>query len=484
MKIKKIGISIIMVLALLFTAMPGFTSRAEEEKLSIKINPVGEIEVGKEATLQVDIENISEETYEANVVQILVSDDSKTVAIENGWNIIENDAVSKNYGEHDGGDPKAVLKKDMAPEDKITFEVTGTIEKEFDDTNPFHVNVRVKSDASTWTSIGYASYESNAGDTAFEGTFTPSELTVKRGEEVEIGVAVTNTTEEEVDALSFECSWTASMMKGAWVDDVKPALTWKRELTPEGKLVLAADETVEGTLTVKIPENATPSWFEFGVDVYSGTEEAGDLKTYFSGSVRLNMEGGVLNPYPDVKVDNGDEQGDWYAEFALFMLEQGIMTGEDNGMFNAGREMHRDEFVTMLYRFDGEKEVAYDPEVFPDVEDGLFYTKAAMWAKESGVVEGYADGNFGVGDAITREDMAKMLLGYAKHIDFELAEEGDLSKFPDADSVSGYAVESMKWAVGNGFITGDEGNINPQKYAERGHCAKIMTVFVQKYMGL
>ena len=41
MKIKKIGISIIMVLALLFTAMPGFTSRAEEEKLSIKINPVG-----------------------------------------------------------------------------------------------------------------------------------------------------------------------------------------------------------------------------------------------------------------------------------------------------------------------------------------------------------------------------------------------------------------------------------------------------------
>ena len=87
------------------------------------------------------------------------------------------------------------------------------------------------------------------------------------------------------------------MMKGAWVDDVKPALTWKRELTPEGKLVLAADETVEGTLTVKIPENATPSWFEFGVDVYSGTEEAGDLKTYFSGSVRLNMLGGVVYGY-------------------------------------------------------------------------------------------------------------------------------------------------------------------------------------------
>ncbi len=480
MKMRKIGISIILALALLLTAMPGFTSRAAQELIRVQINPTGTIEVGKEATFQVILKNMADAPYTAEALDILVTDEEDRTGTDTGWEIIENDQVLVPE-EYNGA---ATNRNELQPGDEITFEIQGTVEKMIDASNQIRVVVGVKLDDGEWGFAGQGTYPLGMRDSIFEGVFKPSESTVKRGEEVEIGVEITNTTEEDANDLFQNYFWFASMMKGTWLDDVQPALTWKKELTPEGKLSIAAGETVEGTITVTIPENAVPSWFEFGVDVYSGTEEAGDLKTYFSGTARLNMEGGVLNPYPDVKVDNGDGGEDWFAEFALFMLDHGIMTGEADGTFNAGREMHRDEFVTMLYRFDGEREIAYDPDAFSDVGEGEFYTEAIMWAKESGVVEGYADGRFGVGDSITREDMVKMLLGYAKHINFELPAEGDLSKFPDADSVSEYAVESMKWAIGNEFITGDGGNINPQKYAERGHCAKIMTVFLQKYMGL
>lgn len=480
MKIRKIGISIIMALALLLTAMPGFTSKAAQEMIRVQINPTGTIEVGKEAAFQVKLKNMADAPYTAESLDILVEDGEDRTGTDTGWEIIENDQVLVPE-DYNGA---ATNRNELQPGDEITFEIQGTVEKMIDASNQIKVVVGVKLEDGDWGFAGEGTYPLGMRDSIFEGVFEPSESTVKRGEEVEIGVEITNTTEEDANDLSQEWFWHASMMKGAWVDDVESDLTWKKELTPEGKLSIAAGETVEGTITIKIPENAIPSWFEFGVNVYSGTEEAGDYKTYFSGTARLDVEGGVLNPYPDVKVNNGDGEEDWFAEFALFMLDHGIMTGEDDGTFNAGREMHRDEFVTMLYRFDGEREIAYDPEAFPDVEEGKFYTEAAMWAKESGVVEGYADGKFGVGDAITREDMTKMLFSYAKHINFVLPADGDLSKFPDADSVSGYAVESMKWAIENGIITGDGGNINPQKYAERGHCAKIMTVFVQKYTNL
>ncbi len=479
MKIKKIGISIILALALLLTAMPGFTSKAAQELIRVRINPTGAVEVGKEATFQVTLKNMAEAPYAAEVLDILVADGEDRTGTETGWEIIENDQVLVPE-EHNGA---ATNKSELQPGDEIAFEIHGTVEKMIDASNQIKVIVGMNDEDKGWLFAGEGSYPLGSWDSIFEGALKPSETTVKRGEKVELEVEVTNTTEEDANDLSQNWFWYSSMMKGTWLDDVQPTLTWKKELT-EGKLSIAAGETVEGTITVTIPENAIPSWFEFGVDVYSGTEEAGDLKTYFSGSARVNMEGGVLNPYPDVKTGNDGEAKDWFAEYALFMLDNGIMTGEADGTFSAGRAMHRDEFVTMLYRFDGEREVAYDPEAFSDVSDGEFYTKAIMWAKETGVVEGYADGRFGVGDSITREDLVKMLLGYAKHINFELPSEGDLNKFPDADSVSEYAVESMKWAIGNELITGDKGNINPQKYAERGHCAKIMTVFLQKYRGL
>lgn len=486
MKIRKIGISIIMALALLLTAMPGFTSKAAQAPIRVKINPAGDIEVGEEATLQVSVENISEETYKADELRIYVFDDSDTVTIKKGWNIVENDAVSKSYDESIEGCPGAMLKKDLAPADKVIFEVKGRVEKAFDDTNPIHVSVSEETAEDEWTSVGFASYPLGVGDSILDGVYKPSKLDgVKRGEQVEIGVEITNSTAEDIQDIEQDFFWYAANTNGDWYDGVECYLTWeKEEFNEEGKTIsIAAGETIKGTITAKIPENAVPSWFEVGVYLYKGEWGEEDFVNYFTDTVTLNMEGGVLNPYKDV---DPKDPNCWYAEAALDMLDRGIMTGMEPDKFGADVELSRAQFATILYRMEGEPVVEYSADAYPDVskeefdDPGNFFAKAAIWAKDAEVITGYENGEFGAADMITREQMATMLYRYADYIKMDMETEGDLSKFADADDVSDFAKEGMIWAVASGLIQGEgsTGNINPQGNAQRCHCAMIMMRFM------
>ena len=58
-----------------------------------------------------------------------------------------------------------------------------------------------------------------------------------------------------------------------------------------------------------------------------------------------------------------------------------------------------------------------------------------------------------------------------------------LSSFPDADAVSGYAVEAMQWAVSRGLISGDPASdgtlwLRPRDGATRAQIAKILWVWL------
>ena len=46
---------------------------------------------------------------------------------------------------------------------------------------------------------------------------------------------------------------------------------------------------------------------------------------------------------------------------------------------------------------------------FSDVPADAWYTEAVVWAAEQGIMSGYDDGRFGVGDPVTREQLAAVL---------------------------------------------------------------------------
>ena len=171
---------------------------------------------------------------------------------------------------------------------------------------------------------------------------------------------------------------------------------------------------------------------------------------------------------------------DWYKDNVQYVYDNEYMTGMNKEEFGPEVVLSRSHFATILYRIEGEPDVEYK-ESFTDVPDKQFYTNAVMWASSDDVkvITGYEDGRFGPADAITREQFATMMYRYAKYKGFDVKATDDLKGFPDAGTVSTFAENAVKWAVAEGLIKGDNGNINPQGEANRAECATIIYRFME-----
>lgn len=192
----------------------------------------------------------------------------------------------------------------------------------------------------------------------------------------------------------------------------------------------------------------------------------------------------ILEEKPEQQPDmafSDVQEIDWYYDAVGFVFARGIMTGMNNTEFGPSVKLSRSHIATILYRMENEPEIIYDPTAFSDVADNQFYTNAVMWARSIGVITGYEDGRFGPSDENTREQMAVMMYRYANAMGLDTSRESDLGGFPDAGKVSGFADSAVKWAVGEGLIQGDRGNINPQGTAERAQCAIIIKRFMETY---
>ena len=96
----------------------------------------------------------------------------------------------------------------------------------------------------------------------------------------------------------------------------------------------------------------------------------------------------------------------------------------------------------------------------------MWYEKAMTWAKENGISDGSnPDGS------ITREQLATMLWRYVG----SPSGDGSLSSFGDGGSANTYAVEALRWAVGEGLISGTtETTLSPKATATRAQVATIL----------
>ncbi len=192
------------------------------------------------------------------------------------------------------------------------------------------------------------------------------------------------------------------------------------------------------------------------------------LLTILSGADSVAMAAS----YPDVS------SGDWFYDEVNWASDQGIMTGYENGYFGPADKVTRGQFVTIMYRINGEDSTSFVEGVYGDVTDGWFYSIPAVWGHDSGVMSGYDDGNFGPVDNITREQVATILYRYAVSRGYP-TDVGDLNEYPDGGSVSGFAKDGVSFALGTGMIRGDGGRINPQKNASRAEIATILQRFYE-----
>lgn len=181
----------------------------------------------------------------------------------------------------------------------------------------------------------------------------------------------------------------------------------------------------------------------------------------------------LSNPFTDVT------EKDWFYNDVMYVLTHELMNGTDKNQFGPQLPMTRGMLVTVLYRQEGKPEVKSDSN-FIDVKDGSYYEDPIIWAFENDIVKGYDDKNFGPDDPITREQMVTILYRYGQRTGRDMTEKGSLDAFKDRDKVSDYALDPMKWAVGEGIIQGtDEGNLNPRGKAVRAEVAAILHRYLE-----
>lgn len=188
----------------------------------------------------------------------------------------------------------------------------------------------------------------------------------------------------------------------------------------------------------------------------------------------------------DAQVNFADVATDtWMYLPSCYVYNRGIMTGtgnDENGnaYFAPTEWVTREQLAQILYSEEGKQEVVYS-ESFPDVDEGKWYTAAVLWAAENGIVSGYDNGKYGVGDSITREQLAVMLYQYAAYKGYDITARTDFDKFTDANSISPWATQSLQWAVANGVMSGKGEILDPAGSATRAECAAMLRSFLLKF---
>lgn len=181
-------------------------------------------------------------------------------------------------------------------------------------------------------------------------------------------------------------------------------------------------------------------------------------------------------PFTDVA------SGAWYEQAVRYAYLNGIMAGTSGTAFQPNGTLSRAMAVQILYNLEGQPDISGENLGYPysDVDASQWYGDAVYWARITGVAEGDGDGTFRPTDSVTRQEFAQVLYNYAKYKGYDLSAQGDLSTFPDAGSIAGWAETAMSWANGEGLINGHEnGLIDPTGTATRAQAASILTRFDQ-----
>ena len=93
---------------------------------------------------------------------------------------------------------------------------------------------------------------------------------------------------------------------------------------------------------------------------------------------------------------------------------------------------------------------------------------------ENGIITGYQNGKFGVGDPITREQVCTILYRYMGSPAVENV-DSTLAQFPDKAAISAFAKTPVAWAVQNGVMSGmASGKMEPVSKASRAQVATIV----------
>ena len=176
------------------------------------------------------------------------------------------------------------------------------------------------------------------------------------------------------------------------------------------------------------------------------------------------------SPKGNVFVDIEPES--WCAEDVDQTVAAGLLTTEQ-GRFRPNDLVTRRDLATVLYRLAGSP----PPEEQAPAKTALAGgdNAAVRWALEKGILTDLTEDSAELDKPLSREQLAVMLYRFGGSTWPSQEVNQALQPFADAGSVSGYAVDALRWAVSQGIITGVSANmLEPSGTTNRAELATIV----------
>jgi len=162
------------------------------------------------------------------------------------------------------------------------------------------------------------------------------------------------------------------------------------------------------------------------------------------------------------------EPGLWYSDAVLWAVENGVTSGVSETSFAPDKNCTRAEAITLLWRAAGSRSVTGEL-VFDDVEIGSWYDSAVLWALQNEITTGVNEYLFAPERICSRAEIVTFLYRAAG----SPAVSGELP-FEDVESGSWYEA-AVVWALGKGITTGvSETSFAPEKECTRAEIVTLM----------
>ena len=178
-----------------------------------------------------------------------------------------------------------------------------------------------------------------------------------------------------------------------------------------------------------------------------------------------------ISPFSDVSTSA------YYYEAVKWAQKKGITGGIGNGLFGPNQPCTRAQIVTFLWRAAGSPVVNYAMNM-SDVPEGSYYAEAVRWALSEGITTGTTENTFSPDSECTRAQAVAFLFRYAASEAVTLQEL--VSGFSDADSVPGYALPAMNWALAEEIVQGNGSKLMPNDSCTRAQIVTLLYRALEK----
>lgn len=218
--------------------------------------------------------------------------------------------------------------------------------------------------------------------------------------------------------------------------------------------------TVVGTLSGSIPKTnyaskyneATKQWERYTYTTYE--------QQLLTTTATIVVGGADKSDQPQQPVFTDVPADSFFVEATSWAADRGIVVGNSDGSFGIGSQCKKEHILTFLWRAEGKPEPTID-NPYSNLDETLYYAKAAIWAYEKGLVTAK---NMDFGSVCTRFQAVNYLWKLAGSPKPVLS-----SSFSDVPE--GFT-DAVSWAVEEGITQG----IGDGKFGTSSPCTREQIV--------